>query len=498
MRLTFQTQSDAPAAWQLVRKAALLAGSALALASSAAHGSQVSTATGAQAEPATAEPEAGERAAPPAQSTGSVREAPASAQEAATPAQTAAPSEVYGPQAETIPIEYPDGVPADLAEGVAYALNDYPAIRAARLEEDAANEEVRAAKGQRFPTVTVDGQGLAGGTDIVANQNLALNFTVQQPIWSGGRIGAAIDRARAARAVSQAATQETGEQIAVQVVNAYYEALSGRRRMEALDAGNEQLIDLVNSIERRVEQDVSPVADLTLVQSRQADIQRQFQVAQATFYSARETFRQLTGLFQYELDEVPPYPGEAAHPQFADAVEEAAQCNPLIKRLAAEAELASAEVEVAKKELFPQVSAQLTQNEITGVRFGVVVRSQLNNGLSQFRIVDATQARQLQASTNIQTAARETTVRLTNDLLLNYSTREQIPIVRKAVKAASDLTVSYRRQFVAGRRSWLDVVNAVREEITAELNLADAEVSAMASGARILIYTCRWTPTIGS
>ncbi|MEE4199917.1 TolC family protein [Erythrobacter sp.] len=407
-------------------------------------------------------------------------------------------AEVYGPPTQREAIEYPEGVPPDLALGVALALDEYPAIRAARLQEEASDQEVRAAKGQRLPTVTVDGQGLGGGTAIVEDQQLALNVTVLQPLWSGGRIDAAIDRARAAREVSLAQTLETGESIAIQTINAFYEALLARRRMLALEEGNNQLTDLVGSIERRVDQSVSPRADLTLVLSRQAEIQRQYQVAQATFLSARETYRQFTGQFDYRLDEIPPYLGEAAHPDLDTAIADAETCNPLLRRLNAEAVLAEAEVEVAQKELFPTVSAQLSRNEITGTRYGIVVRSALNNGLSQFRLVDASRARQLQASTNILTAARETRVRLTEDLLLNYSSREQIPIVRTAVEAASDLTVSYRRQFVAGRRSWLDVVNAVREEITADLNLVDAETSAMASGARILIYTCRWTPAIGS
>ena len=405
---------------------------------------------------------------------------------------------VYGPPVDEVLIEYPPGVPEDLARGVAYALDAYPAIRAARLQEEATDQEVRAAKGQRFPTVTVDGQGLTGGSDVVTNQNLALNLTVQQPIWSGGRIGAAIDRAKAARTVSQAQTRERGETIAVQVIDAYYQAVLSLRRMKALEEGNSQLLELVNSIDRRVKQEISPKADLTLVQSRQAEIQRQYQLAQATYYSARENFRQLTGLFGYQLDAVPPYPGDAAHPQSADPLAESGECNPVIKRLAAQAKLAEAEVEVAKREIYPTLSAQFSRNEVTGTRFGVVVRSTLSDGLSQFRVIDASKARSLQATTDIQTATIETRVRLTNDLLLNYSTREQIPIVLKAVEAATDLTVSYRRQFVAGRRSWLDVVNAVREEITADLNLVEAETTAMNTGARILIYTCRWTPAIGS
>jgi adhesin transport system outer membrane protein len=413
-------------------------------------------------------------------------------------AEATSTAQVYGPPSERVAIPYPDGIPPDLARGVAMALDDYPAIRAARLQEEAASQEVRAAKGQRLPSVTVDGQGLGGGTAIVEDQDLALNVTVLQPLWSGGRINAAIDRARAAREVSYAQTLETGESIAIQTINAFYQAVLAKRRMAALEEGNNQLMELVGSIERRVSQQVSPRADLTLVQSRQADIQRQYQVAQATFLSARETYRQLTGDFDYALENPPEYPGEEAHPQVDNALNDAETCNPLLRRLAAEAELAEAEVEVAQKELFPTVSAQLSRNEITGTRYGIVVRSQLNNGLSQFRLVDASRARQLQATTNILTAARETRVRLTEDLLLNYSTREQIPIVRTAVEAATDLTTSYRRQFVAGRRSWLDVVNAVREEISADLNLVDAETSAMASGARILIYTCRWTPAIGS
>lgn len=413
-------------------------------------------------------------------------------------ASSASSDEVYGPTQDEVAVEFPIGVPKELAIGVASALDAYPSIRAARYQEDAAEQEVRAAKGQRFPSLTIDGQGLAGGSEIVQNQALALNVTVQQPIWSGGRIGASINRARAAREVAAATAAETGESIAIQTINAYFEAVLAKRRMEQLEQGNSQLNELVESISRRVDQSVSPRTDLTLVKSRQSEIQRQYQVAQATFFSSRELYRQLTGLLNSTLEEVPSYPGEAAHPEFDSASDETSACNPSVLRLNREAALAAADLEVAKKELYPTVSAQLSRNEITGTRFGVVVRSQLTNGLSQFRRVDASKARQLESTSNVQTAIREARVRLTQDVVLNYSTREQIPIVRTAVEAATELTQSYRRQFVAGRRSWLDVLNAVREEITADLNLVDAETSAMASGARILIYTCRWTPAIGS
>ena len=59
---------------------------------------------------------------------------------------------------------------------------------------------------------------------------------------------------------------------------------------------------------------------------------------------------------------------------------------------------------------------------------------------------------------------------------------------------ARSVTESYQRQYVAGRRTWLDMMNAVREATDAQLTEADAEVSAMASAARLLLRTCRWAP----
>jgi adhesin transport system outer membrane protein len=50
------------------------------------------------------------------------------------------------------------------------------------------------------------------------------------------------------------------------------------------------------------------------------------------------------------------------------------------------------------------------------------------------------------------------------------------------------------RQFIAGRRSWLDVMNALREAVTAQLSKADAEVVVMSTAARLLLRSGRWHP----
>jgi adhesin transport system outer membrane protein len=43
---------------------------------------------------------------------------------------------------------------------------------------------------------------------------------------------------------------------------------------------------------------------------------------------------------------------------------------------------------------------------------------------------------------------------------------------------ASNVSASYMRQFIAGRRSWLDVMNALREAVNAQIGLTDSEITA--------------------
>ena len=48
---------------------------------------------------------------------------------------------------------------------------------------------------------------------------------------------------------------------------------------------------------------------------------------------------------------------------------------------------------------------------------------------------------------------------------------------------------SYDRQFFAGRRSWLDLMNAERERAQVQLQMADLQASLVATRYRIAILT---------
>jgi adhesin transport system outer membrane protein len=61
--------------------------------------------------------------------------------------------------------------------------------------------------------------------------------------------------------------------------------------------------------------------------------------------------------------------------------------------------------------------------------------------------------------------------------------------LKQAQKASEDIRESWDRQFVTGRKTWLDVMNAAKELAQTELQLAEAQASLIVSSWRIAILT---------
>ncbi len=60
--------------------------------------------------------------------------------------------------------------------------------------------------------------------------------------------------------------------------------------------------------------------------------------------------------------------------------------------------------------------------------------------------------------------------------------------IQRTIKASAEVLASYDRLFIAGKRNWLDVINAARELIQAQTTLAEAEALWIASRARLRLH----------
>ncbi|SOB86824.1 outer membrane protein, adhesin transport system [Sphingomonas guangdongensis] len=403
-----------------------------------------------------------------------------------------APASVQGPPAPeaaaATAVPRPAAVSPQLFAAVERATEQYPSIRAGRSQVQASKADVRAAKNLRLPSVGV--QGVALGT----GGGLGSQLVVDQPIFSFGRLEATIDRAKAQRLVREAEVDEIVQNVALDTVTAYFEIARLAKRQAIMTDSLEEHRLLVGSIGRRVEQEVSPQSDLELARSRTAQLEQELALVIAQRQAATARLYQLVGDERYDAGNVPQYDPAVHHPDPTGAVEQAIGCSPRRQRLSAQTLVARAETKQARRSFWPQLSAQYSYNNIIGSRAGVAVTAQTTGGLSNLAAADAARARETSTALDVSTAERELRERLANDLVENAAARGRIASGGTASVSAENVTESFKRQFIAGRRTWLDVMNAVREASSAELSSADAEFSAMASAARILLTTCRWQP----
>lgn len=410
-----------------------------------------------------------------------------------------ASAQTYGPAADPAPTGgapaiVPPSIAPELAAITERAIDANPSMRAARLNNRAAATDIRAAKWQRGPSVSVGAFAFHGGSQVVRGQNVTANLTVDQPIYQGGRIVGGIERAKAAERQSEAVTDETAQDVALRMTGAYFDYLLATRRIQALDEGLTEHRALVGSIERRVQQEVSPQVDLDLARSRTAQLMEQRTTAEAQASANLEQLRTLLSDTAFTPAAPPRYDPTVHHPSDAQAIEVATTCSPTRKRLQAEALVARADQKLAKSQYLPRLSAQFSSNEVTGERVGLSLTQSINGGLSSIESARAARTRRQAAEVQVGAAEQDVRTQLSADFAENRAARARVESSHTAATAARGVTDSYQRLFVVGRRSWLDVMNAALEVTQADLAVQDAEVSAMASAARIQLRTCRWQP----
>jgi len=402
---------------------------------------------------------------------------------------------------QTINEAVASGIPPALARAAEQAVRTNPAIAAALSSIRASASELRAARWLRFPAAELELATplIRRNRDIDDDRigSLSPGIQVNQPLWTGGRIKGTIQRAQASQQVAIAQLEETVLDVLLRLSTSYFEIARTIQLESILKDSLTEHQRLVESMERRVKQEVSPRSDLDLARSRAAQVRQEMASVSAQRYAALQRFYELVGDTNFELGPVPQYSEARHHPPAEGAVPEAIGCNPTLRRRGAEAQVAIAEAKVAKASIFPQLGVVGSYNEVTGAQVGLSVRAQTSGGLAPFASAQAARSRAQTAEFQVAVAERETREGVVLDVVENTSSRDRIESSSAAAEAATSVTESFMRQFITGRRTWLDVMNAVRESNAARIGLTEAEISAMSSATRLRLRTCRWNPQAG-
>ncbi len=379
---------------------------------------------------------------------------------------------------------------------VGEALASHPALRGQQGMAEAAQAGVEGARWQFYPTPVVSLERAATQSSDPAYRggNQVITVGLRQPLWTGGRLTSNLAKAQAQVLATRADLETTRQQLALRVIQAWSEAVTAQKKSLAWEQSRATHERLLAMVERRTHEGASAQADVALARSRLAGIDADRLLAQAQRDSALERLRLLIGgrrlaVQDLALELPPPEPERQPERWLADA----RAASPQIIKARALAQVAVAEADGARAALSPEVSLRLERQwgsySTVGAdpqnRIFVGVSTAFGGGLSSLSGIDAALARSRAAQEDIQTQQLTIDDQVQSDLTLWRANQQRRRSLQDAQAATIEITASWERQFLAGRKNWQDLMNAAREQAQFEAQLSDVMGAEQLSGWRL-------------
>ena len=378
----------------------------------------------------------------------------------------------------------------------AAARNNHPAIKSARLGVDAAGKEVDAASARYLPSLSIVLEG--GGKDLVAEPSRYLRL--EQKVWDGGATAAGVDLAKQSAELARSRVPEQEQDIDLQVISAWQTLQSANGRVVVADRLLKLLSDHEAMMTRRVQSELSTQVELQLVQAQvmQARLDRRKALLNASLAKLR--LEQLTGIegLRNTLSS-PASEGVperfAAEAQAFQGTDWAALANrqPTVRRAEKELLAAQSRIETKRSELRPQLYARVDRGLGSGGTTAafVGVRYSTGAGFAASSEVDALIARAASLEGARDAARLEVLQAMLNDANEIQENLQRYKSLVVSVESARQIHESYVRQFTAAKKSWLDVMNAMRELSQNEYALNDVQHNFFGLLQRLRVYAAQ-------
>jgi adhesin transport system outer membrane protein len=372
----------------------------------------------------------------------------------------------------------------------------HPALRGQHGMQEAAKEGVAGARWQFYPTpsLSLEQAGTSSNDPSYRGDQRVITAAVRQPLWTGGRLTGNLAKAEAQDLAVGAELEGTRQQLALRVIQAYAEAFAAQKKQKAWEESRATHQRLLNMVISRVKDGASADADVLLARSRLLGVDADRMLAQAQVEVSLERLRLLIGgrpiaanALQVEL---PPMDNVA---DVSTWLQNARIISPQITKARAQAQVAEADIEVARAALSPEVSLRAerqrgnfsTPGTESQSRIFLTVSTAFGGGLSSLSGIDAARARSRAAADDVQTQQLVIDDQVHSDIKLWRMSRERRQSLQDALDASTAITASWERQFLAGRKNWQDLINAAREQAQLEAQIGEVLNTELLTGWRL-------------
>lgn len=396
----------------------------------------------------------------------------------------------WGLNSALLPVPAQGGGLLSLDRLVAEIVINHPGVAARRAGVNEAEAGIDAAQAQYLPSPSIQINQLNDGGRLTS-------LVLSQPLWAAGRIDAGLDAARARSYSADGSLAETQNTLALRAADLYQSYLASRQRLAAQQAGMQRLQELVGMMRRRLEGGVSATVDHQLGLARLAQSRSDLALEEAAGRTLLAQLSQMAGrplspaMISTENPEAGPLESEAI------LIGRALTSHPAVRRTGADIEAALFDAEKQRAALWPTLSlqaerkmnSQATPLNPDSTQVYLTLQYQPGAGFSGAAQSRAVEARAASLRDAQEATRRELVDALQGDLERYRAVLARIGDARNTEDASREVLASYRRLFVAGKRGWLDVVNAARDLTQAELAVADLNAALAVGPYRLKLRT---------
>jgi outer membrane protein len=388
-----------------------------------------------------------------------------------------------------------------LDDAIAAALAHDPSIAIADADRDAAGGRLTQARAGGLPNIRVSGTVGVGQLDMLGffgfgNNSVtpaAAQASIEQPLFSGGRVTAEKDRARAGLAAAEAGRTNARGLLAAAVAAAYGEVLTTATLVESLRRLRDQTIEINRQAGLRFKAGESPSTDVSQAAARLAEAEGGLAAAEGAQATARARYRNLVGEDPVGLAPLPA--GPTAPATLDEAIALAGANSPDIARAEATLTAARAANRGAQAERMPTVGAFAEAGVVRDQFFpnysanaatvGVRANWQLYNGGRTGGRITETGAEARSAEARVR-AARQAVEEQVITLFEGLRTAQLVAVAAaKQARASEQARISVAHEVRVGMKPQLDLLDAEREAALATARVAQADAARLTTAYRL-------------
>ena len=380
------------------------------------------------------------------------------------------------------------------------ALSQYPSVVSKQTSKDAARTDLLASKLKFLPSASIlaSQNQVSSTSSAVSNNSSSLTystFAVSLPVFSGGATVAGYHKAESLLTASEYGVLEAEEDVAKRVVNAYGDWYKAYSKIKALEMADKEYAKFVQLINLRYESGVSSKSEIDLAVSRLNQNRVDLFGQKSLLSNALNTLNQLVGEDFNQVLLTENMPKYLELPTRDDVLSQAIEVSNTLNRMRAESEAAKADAIIARAQSFPQVSLQAQKqngnqyvaNQPGISSIGFVVQYNTDSGFATVASSMSAYTRAQATATNIETSKKDLIEHINSDYTEYEFSKLKSDTLYQADKLNAKLIESYSRQYLAGKKSWIDLMNGVREMTQTKVTVVDMEASLLTSSWRLFI-----------